>query len=187
MAAPISLIIGDLTVIPHKRLPSNAFTAAAHKQLSFQRAQNGKLYSQKNYEKYSVHVQGLAQDMFEDLRHEYQKDIFIDLHFISNRKETITAPGATRLFLTTRRLRTDSNDVLPEVESPSGTVITGVTFSNPLGATQGYVLFTGATPALNDEVIVSYFPIISGQLVDMNSDYNWVDGTESWDCQFEEA
>lgn len=188
MSLPLPLKIGDLTIVPTKRLPSNAFTAVAHKQLSFQRAQNGKLYTQKNYEKYTVRIQGLAQDMYPDLRYEYQKDVFIDLYSISNRIETFSASGLTRLFLSTRRIRDDDADASPIVEHPIGTVVSAITWSNPLGATQGFILFTGITPTTGtDNIKIKYFPILSGQIVEMDSDFDWTAGEENWSLIYEEA
>ena len=182
-----TLIIGGTEITVTRRLPASAFTASAKKALSFQRSQDGTLYSQKNYEKYSIRIRGLSQDLFEDLREEYQQDTFIDLYSIVNRKEVITAPGTTRLFLTSRRIRIDDDAAAVVVESPEDTVITGISISNPAGATQGHVLFTGATPSLDDQVVVRYYPIIEGQIVDLPSDYDWVRDEETWDLLFEEA
>lgn len=182
-----TLIIGDTTITPTRRLPSSAFTASARKALSTARSQDGTLYSQRGYTKYTIQVQGLSQDLFEDLRAEYEKDVYIDLYSIANRKELFTAPGTTRLFLTSRRIRIDDDTVLPVVESPSGSVISAVSISNPAGATQGAVLFTGMTPSLNDQVVIRYYPIINGQIVEMPTDYNWIRDEESWNLTFEEG
>jgi hypothetical protein len=181
-----TLIIGGVSISPTRHLPSTAFTAVAKKSLSFQRSQNGKLYSQRNYEKYSVKVQGLSQTLYEDLRYEYCQDAFIDLYSIANRKELFIANGATSQFLTSRRIRTDDGNTLATTENPVGTVVSA-TYAVATGGTQGLVTITGSTPSNGSIIAVKYFPIINGQIVEMDSDYDWINDTESWSLRFEEA
>lgn len=183
-----SLRIGDLTITATRRLPQTAFTATSTKKQSFQRSQTGKLYTQRLYDKYSVRITGLAQDLYEDLRFEASKDSFTDLYSIANRKEVFSATGTTRMFLTTRRIRTDDNAALATVEHPAGTIVSGVSLSNPAGATQGHVIFTGLTPSAGtNNVVVRYFPIINGSIVELESDYSWTRDEETWSMVFEEA
>jgi len=182
-----TLIIGATSITATRRLPSQAFNAVCKQKLSGMRSQTGKLFTQFLYEKYSVKVSGLSQTLYEDLRHEYQRVGFIDLYSISNRKELFTATGTTLQFLTTRRIRIDDGSVAAQVENPPGTVV-NASFAVSAGGTQGLVTLTGGTVVIGtDSVVVRYFPIINGQIMEFDNGYDWINDQETWNLLFEEA
>lgn len=181
------LIIGDVTLQPLRMLPSNNFTASASKKITMLRSQSGKLYSQKSYEKYSIRVSGIAYDLFPQLRRQWERDDFIDLYSISNREEIFSGDGITMSFLTTRRARTDDILLYPIVHV-AGATASGITVSVATGNTQGLITFTGATPAAGtNNIDITYFPIVNGQIAEMESEWDWVKGNETWRLTFEES
>lgn len=181
------LIIGDVTLQPLQWTPSNSFTASATKKITLVRSQSGKLYSQKSYEKYSVKISGVAYNLFPELRRQYERDDFIDLYSIANREEIFSGTGLTKGFFTTRRVRTDDALLYPIVHV-AGVTASGITVSVAAGGTMGLITFTGSTPASGtNNIDVTYFPIINGQISEMESDWDWVKGSETWRLGFEEA
>ena len=186
MAVPITLKLGDITIEVLRRLPSNAFTATPVKKSSVQRSQDGTLFTQKLYEKYTISMRGLAQELYPELRFEYRKTDFIDLFSIANRLEKLSGDGSTTIFTLSRRQRLDDTDALPLVFNPPGITITsGLTLSNT--ATVGQIEFPSPPASGTNNIEVIYFPIINGAVSEMNSNWNQFRGEETWDLTFEEA
>ncbi len=180
------IILGDVTINVHRRLPSNAFTATPIKKSSVQRSQDGTLFTQKLYEKFTISIRGLAQELYPDLRFEYRKTDFIDLFSIVSRLEKLSGDGSTSVFTLSRRQRLDDSEALPLVFTPPGTTITsGLTLSNT--ATVGQIEFPSPPASGTNNIEVIYFPIINGSISDMNSNWNQFRGEETWDLTFEEA
>ena len=184
MAVPILLKIGDTEISIHRRYTEGSFTATPLKKVSVARSQSGKLYVNKLYEKYTVKMKGIAQELFEDLRFEYRKTSFIDLLSIVNRKEKFDGDGSTTTFILSRRQRLDDTDALPIAFSPPGVTITGVTFSNTISG--GEVVFVSPPASGTNNIEVVYFPIINGSITEMNDDFNQFKDEERWDLTFEE-
>ncbi len=183
---PSELKIGDTVIGTHKRLPEFSFTANSKKAQSIQRSQDGTLYTNKLYEKYTIDITGLSQEQFEDLRFEFQKDVFIDLLSIVKRKEVFSGDGITTIFFTSRRMRLDDIVLLaPEAFHPPGTTITGITFSNT--ATTGKLNFVTAPASGTDNIVVEYYPIVNGIIAEMTSTFDWTTDEESWNLTFEEG
>src|SRR5216684_324148 len=123
MASFPTLIIGGLTIPPLRRLPQSKKRVAPTRAQVIQRSQNGTLYIQRRYTKYSIPISGVAQTLFEDLRYLYEQNSPIDLYAIINRKELLTITGLTNRYITSRRIRTDENAVRAIVEYPEGNVM----------------------------------------------------------------
>ena len=180
------IILGDVTINVHRRLPSNAFTATPIKKVSVQRSQDGTLFTQKLYEKYTISMRGLAQELYPDLRFEYRKTDFIDLFSIVNRLEKLSGDGSTSVFTLSRRQRLDDSEALPLVFTPPGVTITsGLTLSNT--ATVGQIEFPSPPASGTNNIEVIYFPIINGTISEMNANWNQFRGEETWDLTFEES
>ena len=180
------IILGDVTINVHRRLPSNAFTATPIKKVSVQRSQDGTLFTQKLYEKYTISMRGLAQELYPALRFEYRKTDFIDLFSIVNRLEKLSGDGSTSVFTLSRRQRLDDSEALPLVFTPPGVTITsGLTLSNT--ATVGQIEFPSPPASGTNNIEVIYFPIINGSITDMNDNWNQFRGEETWDLTFEES
>ncbi len=184
-----TLKIGDTTLAPLQRMGNPGFTASPTKVINGQRSQSGRLFTNELYTKYTIKVSGLALDLQEDLRREYERSDPIDLFSIVNRLEVFDADGTNAVFLTSRRLRLDDNNALPVAEHPIGTVVTAVTFTSAAGATQGsFTFITGSTPSAGSQNVgVRYFPIFSGQILEFDSDYTWSEDEETYNLVFEEA
>ncbi len=181
-----NILIGDTIVDPRKRFPSSKFTANVIKRQSTKRSQTGKLFAQVLFQKYEVTVNGLSGDLFDDLRREFERNDFIDLSMIVNRKEFFSGTGSQTVFLTSRRLRLDDPaNVGVIVEHPVGTVITAFTLANL--ATQGQVTFDVAPSSGSNNIVIRYFPIISGIITEFDSSYSWAQGEEDWSFTFKEA
>jgi len=181
-----NILIGDTVVDPRKRFPDSNFTANVIKRQSTKRSQTGKLFAQVLFQKYEVVVNGLTGDLFDDLRREFERNEFIDLSMIVNRKEFFTGTGSQTVFLTSRRFRLDDvTNVGVIVEHPVGTVVTAVALANL--AIQGEVTFTTPPSSGSNNIVVRYFPIISGIITEFDSVYNWVRGEEDWSFTFSEA
>lgn len=179
------LIIGSTTIQPLQMLPSESFQANPLKKLTLLRSQSGKLYSQKSWEKYIIRVSGLAYGLFPSLRHEYERDDFIDLYSIANRKEVFGASGTTNTFLTSRRIRRDDDLLTPIVLV--GGITTSSTFVSAAGTTQGSFTPAGGLISAGVQVEITYYPIINGQIGEMTNNWNWEKGEETWSLTFEEA
>lgn len=179
------ILIGDTIITPQRRFPSSNFSAAPIIRRTTQRSQSGKLFAQTLFQKYEVQVDGLSLNLFEDLRREYERDQFIDLSFLTNRKEFFSGDGSQTVFLTTRRMRLDDANVATIVETPPGTIVTAVTLSNT--STQGKVTFTTPPSTGTNNIVVRYFPIISGLITEFDSTWNWVQGEEDYTFTFSEA
>lgn len=178
-----NILIGDTVIDPRKRFPSSNFTANVIKRQSTKRSQTGKLFVQVLYQKYEVVVNGLNGNLFDDLRGEFERNDFIDLSMIVNRKEFFTGTGSQTVFLTSRRFRLDDLvNVGVIVEHPVGTVITAFTLLNL--TTQGQVTFTVAPSAGSNNIVIRYFPIIKGVMTQFDSGYDWVQGEEDWSFTF---
>lgn len=173
-----NILIGDTVVTPLRRLPSSSFTANVIKRQSTKRSQTGKLFAQVLFQKYEVEVSGLSPNLFEDLRRESERNEFIDLSFITNRKEFFSGDGSQTVFLTSRRMRLDDANVATIVEHPVGTTITTVTLANT--ATQGQVTFDTPPASGTKNIVIRYFPIVKGIITEFDSVWDWVVGEESY-------
>jgi len=177
------ILIGDTVIDPRKRFPSSSFTANVIKRQSFKRSQTGKLFVQTLFQRYEVDVSGVKGDLFEDLRREFERDEFIDLSMIVNKKEFFSGTGSQTVFLTSRRLRLDDpTNVGVIVEHPVGTIITAFTLANT--STQGQVTFNAAPSSGSNNIVIRYFPIIKGIITEIDSTLDWVAGEESWSFTF---
>ncbi len=184
MAVPVLLKIGDTEIDVHRRYTEGGFTAVPLKKVSVARSQSGKLFVNNLYEKYTIKMKGLAQELFEDLRFEYRKTSFIDLLSIVNRKEKFNGDGSTTVFTLSRRQRLDDTDALPVAFNPPGVTVTGLTFSNSVNG--GLVTFVSPPASGTDNIEVVYFPIINGSITEMSDDFNQFRDEENWDLTFEE-
>lgn len=188
MALIPPLIIGDLTIDPTRRLPDAKFSTAPTKSQASLRTEDGSLFIFSRFTKYSVKITGLSQRGYDDLRYLYEQDDALSLYSIVRRKEVLTMTGVT-LYYTTRQIRTDDASVTAQVEWPEGTVLTSGTYTL-VGSTttnRGAVIFNSAIPA-GQEVVIRYFPIISGYILSMDqADYDWTQDEESWGLTFEES
>jgi hypothetical protein len=183
-----SLIVGDTTIQPIQRLPSNAFTSTPVQARAVQRAEDGTLHLTDKYTKYMITIAGLAQDTIEDIRFEYEKPETIELHSIVPRRERFNPSGTTSAFSVSRKLRTDQTVV---VQSPLGTAITPalITAGNSLSNLVEFgVVDIGFTPAAGTAtVFIDYYPVHIGSISDMQADYSWTDDEETWSLVFEEV
>ena len=183
---PAELKIGDTVIGTHKRLPEFSFTANPKFGQSNRRSQDGTLYTNRLYEKYTIDISGLAQEQFEELRFEFRKDVFIDLFSIVRRKEVFSGDGSTTIFFTSRRMRLDDIVLLaPVAFHPPGTTIAGITFSNT--ATAGKLDFVTPPASGTDNIVVEYYPIINGIISEMTSTLDWTTDEETWNLTFEEG
>lgn len=176
------ILIGDTVIDPRKRFPGSSFTANIIKRQSFKRSQSGKLFSQTLFQRYEVDVSGINGDLFDDLRREFERDEFIDLSMITNKKEFFSGTGSQTVFLTSRRFRLDDNNVAVIAEHPVGTIVTAVTLANL--ATQGQVTFTTPPSSGSNNIVIRYFPILKGIITEMDSTWDWTVGEESWSFTF---
>lgn len=175
--------IGDTTIVPIRRLPGSAFTANAILRRSTNRSQSGKLFVQTLFERYEVGINGLSQELYADIREEYERDEFIDLFFITDRKEVFSGDGSQVDFFTTRRVRLDDTLILPKAEHPIGVDDTGdATFVNE--AARCKVTF-GTPPASGtNNIAIRYFPIIKGVITELSSEFEWATDEETWSLTF---
>lgn len=181
-----NIIIDDVTIQPLRRLPSSSHTANLVLRQSSVRSQSGKLFVQTLFKKYTIALNGLSQELYEDLRRVHESSTFVDFFTIVNRKEVFTGDGTTTEFFTTRRIRIDDGDVAPIVETPPGTVISPSTLTITNTATRGSVVFDLGPPAIGVSIVVRYFPIVRGVITVFDSSLNWVRGEETWSLIFEE-
>jgi len=188
MAIPIlDLIIGSTTLEPLQRLPSSAFSANLRKVTNGQRSQIGNFHTNTLYKKYTVAISGLAQDLVPELGYEYERDDAIDLYMIVNRVERVSPTGTTVTVNTSRRFRLDYLDVYPIIEYPIGTQIAGSSLTALTNTTTlGQISLSFIPTAGTNSLLVKYYPIISGTIVDMQSTYDWVTDEVSWSLSFEE-
>lgn len=187
MSSVPSLIIGDVTLQPTQRLPSNAFTAHSQISRGFFRAENGGGYVFDKYEKYDITISGLALDTVPALRRLTQPPLqTIDLYSIVDREETFSATGATGTFFSSRKARLDDGNIYPVVEYPIGTAVTPsfITFQNTNTVCQ--ITLTFSPTAGTNNVLFRYYPIHVGGLLTVESDYNWVEDEESYTATFVE-
>ena len=181
------MIIGSLTLGVLQRLPSSRFTPTAKIQKKATRAEDGTMFSSRGWEKYSVAITGLAQDSFEDLRYEYQRTDAIDLYFIAPRKELLSPSGSTNNMFVSRRFRLDDADFYPIVQYPVGTSLPAAsrTFANT--TLYGQVALTFTPVAGTNTFLVKYYPIIAGEIMSLDTDYEWNEDSESYSLVFEEV
>ncbi len=181
-----NIIIDDVTIVPVRRLPTSAFTANLVLRQSNARSQSGKLFVQTLFKKYTIRINGLSQELFEDLRRVHESAAFVDLFSIANRKEVFTGDGSTTEFFTTRRIRIDDGDVAAIVENPAGSVISPSNLTITNTSTRGSVVFDLGAPTNGSSIVVRYFPIVRGVITVFESTLNWVRGEEVWSLIFEE-
>ncbi|SRR5215204_1390939 len=187
MAYPPNIIIGDVTITPLKRLPSANFTASANIVKDLQRSQDGSLYSNKLYTKYTIAMSGLAQGLYEDLREQAERSSFIDLYSITTRREVFSASGATNTIVLTRKQRLDDDALRAVIEYPIGTTIPGTSISTLTNVVNNAHLELSFTPGVGTRNIACvYYPIITGTIGTLQSNYDWTTGEETWDLTFEE-
>ncbi len=183
-----NIIIDDVTIAPLRRLPGSAHTANLTIRGSNIRSQSGKLFVQTLFKKYTIALNGLSQELYEDLRRVHEDAAFVDFFTIINRKEVFTGDGITTEFFTTRRVRLDDvENVATIVETPPGTVISPVDLTITNTATRGSIVFDVGPPAIGASIVVRYFPIVRGVVIDLQSSLDWTRGEETWALTFEEA
>lgn len=187
MSSIPSLIIGDVTLQPTQRLPSNAFTSTPQISRGFLRAEDGTGYVIDKYEKYDIVIAGLSLDTVPALRRLTQPPLqTIDLYSIVDREETFSATGSTGTFFSSRKARLDDGNITPIVEYPVGTAITPalITFQNTNTVCQ--ITLTFSPTAGTNNVLFRYYPIHVGGLITVQSDYDWVNDEESYSATFSE-
>lgn len=181
-----TLIIGGLTISPLRRLPQSKKRVAPTRAQVIQRSQNGTLFIQRLFSKYSIPISGVAQTLFEDLRYIYEQDDPVDLYAIVNRKELLTITGLTNRYTTSRRIRIDENPVKAIVEYPEGVVMASSQYTITNTSSQGVVTFNSVL-ASGTNAVIRYFPIIKGYITDFNdSSYDWTTDEETYAFNFEE-
>jgi hypothetical protein len=179
-----SLIIGDVTVVPIKRLPSSAFTATPIQARSVVRAEDGTLHVTDKFTKHIIGISGLAQDTIEDLRFEYEKPETIELHSIVPRRERFSPAGLTSQFTLSRQTRLDQPVA---VQFPIGTFVTVSLVVAGNSGSFGTIDVGFTPPAGTNTLLIDYYPIFVGVISNMTSEYSWVDDEESWDLVFDEV
>ncbi len=185
MSVP-NIIIDDVTIAPLRRLPSSAHTANLIVRQTPTRSQSGKLFVQTLFKKYTIALNGLSQELYEDLRRVHEDAVFVDFFTIINRKEVFTGDGSTTEFFTTRRIRLDDTDIAAIVENPAGVIIPPANLTITNTSTRGSVVFDLGAPTNGSSIVVRYFPIVRGVVTSFNSTFNWVRGEETWSLVFEE-